>query len=130
MIVRILGEGQLAVDDAMADELNQLDVKLEAAVNAGDEAALRPILAELLARIRAVGTPVPADTLEPSDVILPYADASIADVRGLLSDEGLIPGRASAQGAFRLTVQTGGCPIVTTDGSGKSEPERSAGRAG
>jgi len=92
MIVGILGEGQLGVDDAMADELNTLDVKLEAAVNAGDEAALRPILAELLARIRAVGTPVPADTLEPSDVILPYADASIADVRGLLSDEGLIPG--------------------------------------
>jgi hypothetical protein len=92
MIVRILGEGQLAVDDAMADELNQLDAKLEAAVNAGDEAALRPVLAELLARIRAVGTPVPADTLEPSDVILPYAGASVADVRGLLSDEGLIPG--------------------------------------
>jgi hypothetical protein len=92
MIVRILGEGQLAVDDAMAGELNQLDAKLEAAVNAGDEAALRPVLAELLARIRAVGTPVPADTLEPSDVILPYAGASVADVRGLLSDEGLIPG--------------------------------------
>jgi hypothetical protein len=53
---------------------------------------LRPVLAELLARIRAVGTPVPADTLEPSDVILPYAGASVADVRGLLSDEGLIPG--------------------------------------
>jgi PspA-Associated protein len=92
MIVRILGEGQLAVDDAMADELNQLDAKLEAAVNAGDEAALRPVLAELLARIRAVGTPVPVDSLESSDVILPYAGASIADVRGLLSDEGLIPG--------------------------------------
>jgi hypothetical protein len=92
VIVRILGEGQLAVDDAMADELNQLDAKLEVAVNAGDEAALRPALAELLARIRAVGTPVPADSLESSDVILPYADASVADVRGLLSDEGLIPG--------------------------------------
>jgi hypothetical protein len=92
MIVRILGEGQLDVDDSLTAQLNELDAKLEAAVNAGDEAALRPILAELLARIRAVGTPVPADTLEPSDVILPYADASIADVRGLLSDEGLIPG--------------------------------------
>jgi len=35
---------------------------------------------------------VPADSLDASDVILPYADASMADVRGLLSDEGLIPG--------------------------------------
>jgi benzoyl-CoA reductase/2-hydroxyglutaryl-CoA dehydratase subunit BcrC/BadD/HgdB len=92
MIVRILGEGQLAVDDAMAEELNKLDAKLEAAVDSGNETAFRPALAELLARIRAVGTPVPADSLEPSDVILPYADASMADVRGLLTDEGLIPG--------------------------------------
>jgi hypothetical protein len=92
MIVRILGEGQLAVDETLTDELNQLDAKLEAAVNARDEAAFRPVLAELLARIRAVGTPVPADTLEASDVILPYADASMDDVRGLLKGEGLIPG--------------------------------------
>ena len=44
MIVRILGEGQLDVDDAMSAELNELDAKLEAAVNAGDEKAFRPAL--------------------------------------------------------------------------------------
>ncbi|MFI5063352.1 MAG: hypothetical protein ACHP9Z_05165 [Streptosporangiales bacterium] len=92
MIVRILGEGQLIVDDSVATELNKLDAALEAAVNAGDEAAFRPALTALLDRIRSEGTPVPADSLDASDVILPYADASMADVRGLLSDEGLIPG--------------------------------------
>lgn len=92
MIVRILGEGQLSVADSLTAELNELDAKLEAAVNSGDETAFRPVLATLLARVRAAGTPVPADTLEPSDVILPYADASIDDVRHLLTDEGLIPG--------------------------------------
>ena len=92
MIVRILGEGQLAVDDAMSDELNELDAKLQAAMNAGDEAAFRPALAELLARVRAAGTPIPADALEPSDVILPYSEASMDDVRALLTDDGLIPG--------------------------------------
>lgn len=92
MIVRILGEGQLAVDDSAATELNELDAKLEAAVNADDETAFRPALTALLARMRALGTALPPDALEPSDVILPYADASMADVRGLLSDEGLIPG--------------------------------------
>ena len=92
MIVRILGEGQLEVDDAVADELNQLDARLEAALNSGDEAAFRPALAAMLDRVRTVGTPVPADTLEPSDVILPYSDASMDDVRGLLSEDGLIPG--------------------------------------
>lgn len=92
MIVRILGEGQLAVDDAMSTELNELDAKLETAVNAGDENAFRPALAELLARVRAAGTPVPADSLEASDVILPYSEASMDDVRALLTDDGLIPG--------------------------------------
>ncbi len=92
MIIRILGEGQLAVDDSLAGELNVLDAKLEAAVNSGDEDAFRPVLAEMLARVRAAGTPVPADSLEASDVILPYSDASMDDVRGLLSEDGLIPG--------------------------------------
>lgn len=92
MIVRILGEGQLAVDDTISAELNELDAELEAAVNAGDEKAFRPVLAELLARVRAAGTPVPADSLEASDVILPYSEASMDDVRALLTDDGLIPG--------------------------------------
>jgi hypothetical protein len=33
-----------------------------------------------------------ADSLEPSDLILPMADASVADVRDMLSGDGLIPG--------------------------------------
>jgi hypothetical protein len=101
MIVRILGEGQLTVDDSVATELNKLDAALEAAVNARDEAAFRSALSALLDHVRSAGTPVPPDSLEESDVILPYAGASMADVRGLLSekaaspaesDEGLIPG--------------------------------------
>ena len=44
MIVRILGEGQLRVDDAATDELNVLDAALGKAVNAGDEQAFRPAL--------------------------------------------------------------------------------------
>ena len=92
MIVRILGEGQLAVDDAMSAELNELDAKLVTAVNAGDEKSFQPALAELLARVRAAGTPVPADSLEASDVILPYSEACMDDVRALLTEDGLIPG--------------------------------------
>jgi hypothetical protein len=92
MIVRILGEGQLSLDDDAAKELNELDATLEAAVNSGDEAAFRPALAQLLSRTRALGTPVPADSLEASDVILPYSEASMDDVRALLTEDGLIPG--------------------------------------
>ena len=92
MIVRILGEGQLQVDDSAADELNVLDAALGKAVNAGDEKALRPALAALLDRVRSLGTPLAEDAIEPSDLILPYSDAGLQDVRGMMAGEGLIPG--------------------------------------
>jgi RecB family exonuclease len=92
MIVRILGEGQLRVDDSAADELNVLDAALGQAVNAGDEKAFRPALAALLDRVRSLGSPLAPEAIEPSDLILPYADAGLADVRQMLTDGGLIPG--------------------------------------
>jgi hypothetical protein len=92
MIVRILGEGQLEVPDSSADELNALDQVLESAVERGDEAAFRPALAALLAKVREVGSPAGADELRPSELIVPHDDASMADVHRLLTDEGLIPG--------------------------------------
>jgi hypothetical protein len=92
VIVRILGEGQLEVPESAADELNELDTAVESAVERGDEAAFGPALAALLARVREVGSPVKADDLRPSELILPQADATMADVRKLLTDEGLIPG--------------------------------------
>jgi hypothetical protein len=92
MIVRILGEGQFEVDDSATDELNVLDDALEKAVNSGDEAAFRPALAALLGRIRSLGRPVAADTIKPSDLILPDSDADVAAVRELLTNDGLIPG--------------------------------------
>jgi hypothetical protein len=92
MIVRILGEGQLEVPEAAATELNQLDAALEAAVERSDEAAFRPALAALLAKVRAVGAPTEADDLRPSELIIPQPDATMAEVRRLLTDEGLIPG--------------------------------------
>ena len=92
MIVRILGEGQLQVDDSASTELNSLDAALERAVNSGDEAAFRSALLALLDRVRALGTPLAAETLEPSDSILPRADADLDEVRSMLTDEGYIPG--------------------------------------
>ena len=92
MIVRILGEGQFRVDDAATAELNQLDVVLEAAVERGDEAAFADALTNLLAQVRAHGSPLPADILESSELILPHEDSSMDEVRKLLTDEGLIPG--------------------------------------
>jgi hypothetical protein len=94
VIVRIMGEGQFSLDDAHADVLNSLDAGLESAVTAGDEQAFRSALTDLLTKVRTLGVPLPDDSLEPSDAVLPAEDTPLDEVRELLSssDEGLIPG--------------------------------------
>ena len=92
MIVRILGEGQFEVADAELDRLNVLDETVEAEIDAGNEEAFRARLTELLDGVREVGAPLADESLEDSDLILPPADATLEEVRELLSDEGLIPG--------------------------------------
>lgn len=92
MIIRIMGEGQLQLDDASVAELNKLDATLEAAVENNDEAAFEPALAAILASARQAGTALPADAIEPSDLILPREGATIDEVRELLGNSGLIPG--------------------------------------
>lgn len=92
MIVRILGEGQVDVPDGELDALNALDDALQQACEGGNEEAFAQALAALLTRVREVGSPLPDEEIVPSDLVLPSADASLAEVRELLGDEGLIPG--------------------------------------
>ncbi|MFF5531148.1 hypothetical protein ACFY71_01535 [Streptomyces cinerochromogenes] len=92
MIVRIMGEGQVRLDDSHLAELNQLDDELLAELESGDGEGFRRTLTALLDAVHRLGTPLPDDSLEPSDLILPAADATLEEVRALLGDEGLIPG--------------------------------------
>jgi len=92
MIVRIMGEGQLRLDDSAVDELNHLDEALEAAVERQDQAAFGIALHALLDKARALGEALPHDAIEPSDLILPREGATIEEVHELLADGGLIPG--------------------------------------
>lgn len=92
MIVRILGEGQYDVADDALDRLNQYDAAVESAVEADDAEAFSAALQTLLEGVRTVGVPHQVDSLDESDLILPPADATIDEVRALLSDDGLIPG--------------------------------------
>ncbi|MEU1533692.1 PspA-associated protein PspAA [Streptomyces fagopyri] len=92
MIVRIMGEGQVRLDDNHLTELNKLDDELLAEVQGGDEAGFRRTLTALLDAVHRLGAPLPDDALEPSGLILPSADATLAEVRDMLDDEGLIPG--------------------------------------
>ena len=92
MIVRILGEGQYDVSDEALPRLNELDSKVEAAVETADQAAFEAALAALLDGVRTAGVAHAADALDESDLILPPSDSTIDDVRALLNDDGLIPG--------------------------------------
>jgi hypothetical protein len=92
VIVRILGEGQYVVSDDAVSALNELDAKVEAALEAGDQDAFRTALAALLDGVRTAGVAHDADSLDPSDLILPMPDATLAEVRDMLNDDGLIPG--------------------------------------
>ncbi|MFE2475740.1 hypothetical protein [Streptomyces sp. NPDC059389] len=92
MIVRIMGEGQVEVADGHFSELNKLDDELLAEMESGDEEGFRRTLGALLDAVRRLGAPLPDDALEPSELILPAPDASLDEVRELLSDDGLIPG--------------------------------------
>jgi hypothetical protein len=86
VIVRILGEGQFEVGADAAARLTALDSELDAAVQADEEAAFRAALDASVRLVRESGTRVPDDAIVPADVILPFSDATLAEVRQLLAD--------------------------------------------
>ncbi|MGW3938530.1 PspA-associated protein PspAA [Streptomyces sp. NBC_00024] len=92
MIMRILGEGQYEIADAHLDKLNEFDAVLQSAAASGDEQTFAAGLRALLDAVRALGAPLPPETLAPSDLILPGEDTSLHEVQALLAGEGLIPG--------------------------------------
>lgn len=92
MIVRIATEGQYKLADEIADRLNQLDNDAVAAAEAEDEATFTRLFAQIIDLIRSEGTPLAADELHGSDVIVPPPDTSYEDARHEFTGEGLIPG--------------------------------------
>ncbi|MEU8890957.1 hypothetical protein [Streptomyces sp. NPDC048442] len=92
MIVRIMGEGQLDLADSHFVALNELDDELLAEMDNGDGPGFRRTLEALLDAVRTWGAPLPDDSLEPSELILPAPDSTLEEVRAMLTEDGLIPG--------------------------------------
>lgn len=91
MIVRLLGEGQYRVDDALLGRLNELDAEVEKAVADGDERALWTGLQALADAVRENGVKLADDDLCPSDAVIPPEDLSLEEAQELLQNEGFIP---------------------------------------
>jgi hypothetical protein len=91
VIVRILGEGQYRLDDEAFRAVSEIDDRVQAAADAGDEAGFASALTELVDAIIASGAPLATDEFEGSDAIVPGHGTTLEDARELLSSEGLIP---------------------------------------
>ncbi|ADB31781.1 hypothetical protein Kfla_2716 [Kribbella flavida DSM 17836] len=91
MIVRIMGEGQWRLADDKLEQLNAVDTDLEKAVSAGDEEGFKAAFGALLEFVRG-GERVPDTELHDSDAILPPGDSTLAEMRELISGDGLIAG--------------------------------------
>ena len=86
MIVRILGEGQYSVPDAERNTLEVLDAAVAEAVERGNTDDFVPALAALTGAVRRLGTPLADDDFAPSDLVVPFPDATLEETRGLLAD--------------------------------------------
>jgi len=84
IVVRIQGEGQYRLDRAAEADLNSLDKQLVDAINAGDEAAYKGALTQLLEYVRTKGKPVGEDELVSSSAILPSADMTLDEAKKIL----------------------------------------------
>lgn len=92
MIVRIMGEGQWRIDDALTCDLNVIDALLDADLTVGTESTLAAHIQAIQALIKERGTPVGIEELLPSDAVVPFSGISVAELREFIGQEGLIPG--------------------------------------
>jgi PspA-Associated protein len=91
VIARLMGDGQYRIDDDLHPELNKLDERAVAALEAGDETELDARLDEMWKLVRERGERLADDDLSASDLIVPPSDLSLEETRALFAEEGLIP---------------------------------------
>jgi hypothetical protein len=91
VIARLMNEGQYRIDDELHRELDALDERAVAALDAGDEAELDARLEDMWRLVQERGERLPDDDLSPSELIIPPADLTLEETRELFSEQGLIP---------------------------------------
>jgi hypothetical protein len=91
VIARLMGEGQYRIDEALRAQLNELDERAAAAVDAQDEGALDDVLDEMWQLVQDRGERLPDEDLSTSDLIIPPSDLTLEETRQLFTEEGLVP---------------------------------------
>jgi len=91
MIVRISGEDQYRLPDSASERLNEMENAIVDIVEGGQEDGFDEAYSELIDYVRAQGTPIGAEEIESSDLILPPADLTFEEAGREFTGEGLIP---------------------------------------
>jgi hypothetical protein len=91
VIVRLSGEGQFELPDGDVDRLNELDNRAVNAVEQGDETGFHELWGQMLELVSGNGSPLAADELVESDVIMPPRDVTFEEAKAEFSGDGLIP---------------------------------------
>jgi hypothetical protein len=86
VIVRILGEGQYTIPDGERGTLEALDTTVAETVDSGYEEAFTSALAALTAAVRKLGQPLADDAFAPSDLVVPFPDATLQETKRLLAE--------------------------------------------
>ena len=86
MIVRILGEAQYEIPNEERETLGSLDAAVTKAVDNGDSDAFTQALTQLTSAVRRLGTPLANDDFAPSDLVVPFPDATLEETKVLLTD--------------------------------------------
>ena len=90
MIVRISGEGQYELGDAVGRKLEDLDTALTTALEKDQEKEFHALLHTTLSLVREQGKAVPQDVVVPSTVIIPPEDVTLAEAHRFFTDEGFL----------------------------------------
>lgn len=91
MIVRLMGDAQYRVDDALRARLEALDDDAMSAVDSENEGELDAKLDEMWELVRSEGQRLPDEDLSASDTLIPPSDLTLDETRKLFADDGLIP---------------------------------------
>ena len=80
MIVRLMGEAQYRIDEALFSRLSEIDNDATAAAEASDEQALDRALDEMYGLVRLSGERLPDDELTASDILIPPSDLTLEEI--------------------------------------------------
>jgi phage shock protein A len=88
IVVRVQGEGQFRLASSYKGDLDAYDRKVMAAIEAGEAAALKQAVHEVIAFVQSHGVAVPDSENAASQVVLPSEDLTLDEAKKIMAGSG------------------------------------------